>query len=175
MQQLTKRAGGAGMSLVEVIVAMALFTVVAVSASHLVVWAMRALWAGGAETVATMAAQSRMEELLALEWRFDAAGNRVSDPRLSPSPPDALTANVPGFADYLNRDGQSVGVGADPPAGAAFVRRWSVRPMAAAPEDSLVLQVLVVPLANGRAASGSGASGRGAGEAILISARTRLR
>jgi hypothetical protein len=162
------------MSLIEVTVAMALFTVAAVAASHLIVWATRALWAGGAETIATVSAQSRMEELHALAWRFDGAGNRVSDPRLTPSPANALTANLAGYADYLDREGRSVGAGADPPAAAAFVRRWSIRPMAVAPEDSLVLQVLVVPLANGPAAS-RGSAGRGPGEALLISARTRLR
>ena len=46
--------------------------------------------------------------------------------------------------DYLDRDGQWVGTGEQPPTGTAFVRRWSVLPVAAPTGDALLLQVLVV-------------------------------
>lgn len=177
------------MTLVEVTIATALFAVASVASAHLLVWATRALWASGAETIAVAAAQAKVEELLSLAWRFDERGNRVSDVAtnlavtpsstggtgLRPSPANALAENVDGHVDYLDQYGQWVGTGSQPPSSAAFVRRWAVRPLASAPADTLVLQVLVVPLANLQQANGGVPTGRGAGESLLTTARTRMR
>jgi prepilin-type N-terminal cleavage/methylation domain-containing protein len=177
-----------GLTLVEVVVAITLFALVSVGAAHLLVWVMRAMWSSGAETIALAAAQAKLEELQSLAWRWDAAGNRVSDrdtnlsggtpsaggPGLGVSPPNTLDDNVDGYVDYLDERGSWVGTGADPPNSAAFVRRWQVRALAAAPDDTLVIRVLVVPLAN-NPASGRVISGRGAGESMLTTARVRFR
>ena len=160
-----------GLTLVEVIVATAIFTLVSVAAAHLLAWAVRALWSTGAETVALAAAQAKMEELQSREWRFDGAGNRVSD--LAASPPDALLRDVDGYADYLDAGGEPIAPAAQRPAHAVFLRRWSVRPLAAAPDDTLVFQVLVIPLSGGAAAPPS--AWRGRGDALLSAARTRVR
>jgi hypothetical protein len=177
-----------GLTLVETLIATALFAVVTLAAAHLLVWAARAVWSTGAQTLALAAAQAKLEQLESLAWRFDAAGNRISDldtnlaaqsvtgggPGLSPSPANALLESLDGYADYLDGEGRWVGQGTQPPAAAAYARRWAVRPLAGAPEDTLVLQVLVIPLAN----LGSGrqqASGRSAGESLLTTARTRVR
>lgn len=176
------------MTLVEVLVSAALFALVSVGAAHLLVWSVRALWSTGAETIARAAAQTKMEELHALAWRFDAAGARLSDLEtdlaaaapaaggrgLSPSPPGTLVENVGGYADYLDDRGVRVGTDTQPPAGAAFVRRWAVRPLATSPDDTLVLQVLVVPLAI-EAPADRVASGRTPGSCLLVTARTRVR
>jgi len=176
------------MTLVEVIVATGVFTVAVLAAAHLLFWAMRTFWITGAETVATAAAQMKMEQLQSLAWHLDDDGNRVSDletnltgrsessggPGLSPSPSNALAENVDGYVDYLDAQGQWLATGPTPPPEAAFVRRWAVRPLAAAPEDTLVLQVIVVPLAN-QPAGGRRRAGRGAGESQLVTARTRVR
>jgi type II secretory pathway pseudopilin PulG len=177
------------MTLVEVTVATAVFAVASLAAAHLLVWAIRALYATGAETIAVSAAQARMEELQSLAWRFDGSTNRISDdetdlavtpsatggPGLAPSPPNALLDNVDGYVDYLDERGAWTGDGITPPPSAAFVRRWAIRRLATAPDDTLVLQVLVVPLANGVRARGAAATGRGPGESLLTSARTRMR
>jgi prepilin-type N-terminal cleavage/methylation domain-containing protein len=177
-----------GLTLVEVIVAITLFALVSLGAAHLLVWVMRAMWSSGAETIALAAAQAKLEELQSLAWRWDAAGNRVSDrdtnlsgrtpsaggPGLAVSPPNTLEENVDGYVDYLDERGAWVGSGADPPDAAAFVRRWQVRALAAAPDDTLVFRVLVVPLAS-NPASGRPISGHGAGESMLTTARTRLK
>ena len=164
-----------GMSLVEVIVATALVAVASVGAAHLLVWTGRALWASGAETTAIAAAQEKMEDLQSAAWQFDGSGNRLSGSALATSPLNALFENFDGYVDYLDDRGHAVGTGTQPPASAAYVRRWAVRPLAAAPDDTLVLQVLVVPLANGDRAMGPSASGRGPGEVLLTTARTRMR
>ena len=175
------------MTLVEVVVATAIFTIGSLAAAHLLVWATRAFWATGAETTALAAAQMKMEELQSLAWRFDDSGNRVSDletnlagrtasgggPGLTVSPANALQDSLDGYADYLDAQGQWVGAGSSPPAEAAFARRWAIRPFAGGPDDTLILQVLVAPTANDRGRRRSPA--RGAGESLLISARTRVR
>ena len=66
----------------------------------------------------------------------------VDGPGLLPSGPVAGAAD--GYIDYLDRDGAWIGTGPDPPAGTAFVRRWSVSPVPAAGPDALLLQVAVV-------------------------------
>jgi hypothetical protein len=63
---------------------------------------------------------------------------------LQPSPSDALDRNVAGYCDFLGPHGGWLGAGAAPPAGTAFVRRWSIRPLAAAPAQALVIQVRVL-------------------------------
>jgi prepilin-type N-terminal cleavage/methylation domain-containing protein len=177
-----------GLTLVEVLIATTLFTVAALAAAHLLVWASRALWSTGAQTLALAAAQAKLEQLQSLAWRFDGTGNRVSDlatdlssqpitgggPGLSPSPANALFESLAGYADYLDGEGQWVGQGSQAPAGAVYVRRWAVRPLAGGAEDTLVLQVLVAPLANSANARQQ-TSGRAAGEALLTTARTRVR
>ena len=175
-----------GLTLVEVLIATTLFTVVTLAAAHLLVWATRALWFTAAQTVALAAAQAKLEQLESLAWHFDADGNAVSDfetnlsgevfagggPGLTPSPPNALIESLDGYSDYLDADGRWVGTGGEPPGSAMYVRRWAVRPLGTT-SDTLVLQVLVAPLAN---AAGHGhPSSSGEGESLLTTARTRVR
>jgi prepilin-type N-terminal cleavage/methylation domain-containing protein len=114
-------------------------------------------------SVGTMLAAQRLEQLRALAFRFDAGAvgpERVTDVAtdlsgatatqggagLAPSPAAALLVPTPGYVDYLDAQGRWVGSGVSPPAEAAFVRRWAVTPSLAAPEDGLLLQVLVSAL-----------------------------
>jgi len=168
-------AGGreCGMTLVEVTMATAIFAVASVAAAHLLVWAIRALYGTGAQTIAVSAAQARMEDLQSLAWRFDPSGNRISD--LAVSPANTLTENVDGYVYYLDERGDPIAAGAEPPSSAAFVRRWAIRPLASAPDDTVVLQVLVLPLSNGEGRAAEPTAGRGAGESLLTTARTRMR
>ena len=61
---------------------------------------------------------------------------------LAPSPPSALDVNTPGYVDFLDRHGRWLGDGATPPAGATFVRRWSIEQDTAS-ANTLILQVRV--------------------------------
>ena len=177
----------AGMTLVEVVIAAAVFTTASLAAAHLLVWATRTLWSAGVETTALAAAQGKMEELQSLAWRFEDNGTRVSDletnlagrtasaggPGLAPSPAATLQDNVDGYVDYLDAQGQWVGTGANTPDDAAFIRRWAIRPLPSAPADTLILQVLVIPTASGR--TGGYVPGHRAGGSALTTARTRVR
>jgi hypothetical protein len=154
-------AGAAGAALLEALIAVAVVVAITTSVALLIVRSRQAVWAAGAESSAVLAAQQKLEQLAALEWRVDAAGTRHSDAStdlsgdspaaggrgLQSTPVDSLDRNVAGAVDFLGADGTWRGGGSEPPPDTTFVRRWSIVRYAADPEDTLVLTVLVVPLA----------------------------
>jgi hypothetical protein len=93
---------------------------------------------------------------------------------LNPSPGDSLEQNTPGYVDFLDANGQYVGTGVTAPGTAAFIRRWSVRPLPTNPNNTLVLLVLVTPVANeGSRRATNGPRPRMPGDAMLVSVKTR--
>lgn len=150
-----------GFTLVECVTALAIIVVLAVGAATLVDRAVHAGHQAHVRTVATALAAAKMEELRALAWRFerrpDGAAARVSDfvsdltqtppvaggPGLRASPADAATRNTPGYVDYIDGRGRTVGTGSPPPPAAHYVRRWAVVPLASDPEDGLAFIVVV--------------------------------
>lgn len=132
-------------------------------------------------------AQEKMEQLRSLTWGFDQVGLPVQDytsnitvdpPEdngvgLSPSPDNALSSNLAGYVDFIGRDGNSLGGGPAVPDGAIYVRRWSVEPLPTNPNNTLILQVIVFPLA-ARNEDGDGAVlDRMRDEARLVTVKTR--
>jgi hypothetical protein len=132
-----------------------------------------------------------MDELRSLAWTFEPAvegmaavarsdrDTDVSHPDhppggagLSASPDGALAANTAGYVDYVDATGRWVGNDREPPADAVFIRRWAVRPLAADPERTLVLQVLVTTVRDARSRMGEWNQRRGS-DALLVSVRTR--
>jgi len=116
-----------GFSLVETAIAAALVTTGLVALAQLAVASTRAGHAAGARTLAVLLAIDKMEQLRALAWTVDGAGQPVSDAALGPSPSDALDRDVDGFVDRS----------------AEFTRRWSVRPLPSY-DGTIVVQVRVV-------------------------------
>ena len=129
----------------------------------------RASHAARVQTLATVLAAQKMEQLRSLTWSFGAAGEPLSDdytdlssdppagsgPGLQRSPAATLEADFSSYVDYLSSAGVSV---ASRPA-AAYTRRWAVEPLASDPENILVLQVRVI--------------GSGGGESRLVSMKVR--
>ncbi len=147
-----------GFSLVEVLVAMTILIVAVTALAQLSSVSARANANAKATTFASMLAAQKMEQLRALTWGFDAVGAPLSDlttditvfpPQagsgagLSLSPAGALGDNSAGYCDFLDASGTSLGGGTTPPAGAVFVRRWSIEPMQSNHAHTLALQVLV--------------------------------
>ena len=147
-----------GFSLLEVLVATAVFAVAVAGLAEMCVTATRANTTARAVTSASMLAAQKMEQLRALTWGFDQLAAPLSDTTtdisaspetpnvgvgLSPSPPGALAHNTAGYCDFLDAAGQSLGGGTVPPPAAIFARRWSVEPLPSHPADTLVLQVIV--------------------------------
>jgi hypothetical protein len=85
-------------------------------------------------SAATLLAADKLEELRAA-------------PDYSASPPDALQRNAAGFCDFLDAAGRRLGPpnATTLPAGAVFLRRWSIRPAGGGLSDPITLEVLTVP------------------------------
>jgi hypothetical protein len=135
-------------------------------------------------------AQQRLEQLRGLTWGFDLDGlglplsdtttNLAVDPPahngsgLNPSPSDSLEQNTAGFVDFLDGNGVWVGTGSTPPATAVYIRRWSIQPLPTNPNNTLVIQVLVTPVASEAARVASAFTRtRMAGDALLVTVRAR--
>ena len=143
--------GAGGFSLLEVLVALGILTVGVGALAQLATISMRANANAAATTAAAMLARDKIEQLRALTWAFDAYGNALTDqstdtaaaaPRsggvgLTPSPPDALSHNAPGYCDFIDGRGRSLGGGTAPPAGAVYVRRWSIEPLPTFPDSTV--------------------------------------
>jgi hypothetical protein len=171
--------------LAEVLVATAVLVAGGAAALHLTSLSLRALWVSGAETAAATLADQKLHQLRGLSWAADAAGAPISDltstlaldppasggTGLAPSPPGSLDANVAGFVDFLGADLGWLAGGVSPPSGTAFIRRWAILPLAADPDHTRVLQVLVIPA--GGSVAGRAAGQRGPGEAFLTTVLTR--
>jgi prepilin-type N-terminal cleavage/methylation domain-containing protein len=153
-----------GFSLLEVVVALGVLTTGVAALAQLATIAMRANANAAATTTAAPLARDRMEQLRALAWTFDANGGAISDlttdlaatstarsggAGLTPSPPDALSRNTAGYCDFIDANGRSLGGGTAPPAGAVYVRRWSIAPLPAFPDSTLILQVFVTSVGSG--------------------------
>ena len=167
-----KRADG--FSLLEVLIAFAILSVGVATLAAVSGLAIRAADDARRASVASVAADQKLEALRALSWGYDELGGAVTAVELGMSPGDALTRNVDGYFEYLDAAGREP-VPDDEGRSAAvpsFVRRWSIQPLPAHPLTSIVIEVLVVPYAAGPNPPPSAALSRGARRLAI---RTRRR
>ena len=148
----------AGYALIETLVAAGVLVGLAAGVAQVALRTGAAVRESGAQGRALFLAVQKIEQLQSLAWTFDDRLQPVSDEvtslaldppasggrGLQPSGPLTGSGGGAGYVDYLDRDGRWVGTGAQPPPGTAFIRRWSVSPVAAPGGDALLLQVLVV-------------------------------
>lgn len=173
---------------------MVILTVALVSLAQLFAYSTRANFSSRSNTYAALLAQQKMEQLRGLTWGFDPVGLPVSDVTtdtsnapaatgcptpspgggsgLAPSPWGTLQQNTAGWVDYVDQNGCVLGGGAAAPAGAIYIRRWSVEPLPTNPNNTLILQVLVTRNPN-RGAADAGNVARMPEEARLMSVKTR--
>jgi Tfp pilus assembly protein PilV len=119
MRDRKKRSTGArGFSLVETLIAATIVIVALAGLAQLFVIAVAANQRAKSRTVATVLAQEKLEELMAID------GEVISG------------------TDFIDGRGQWIGAGALPPPGTVYVRRWIAEPMPATFGASL-LQVSV--------------------------------
>jgi type II secretory pathway pseudopilin PulG len=137
-----------GFALAELLVAMALIAVAVAGLAALIVLAVRVAAGAHEQTRATILAAQKLEQL-----RVETAGT-------VPGAAGSLATSVPGYVDWLDRDGQ-------PAAGpsAVYVRRWAVGPVSGVPDVGL-LQVLVSSVIRDRSAASPRV--RQANEALLV-------
>ncbi len=176
-----------GFTIMEVMVASLVFTVGVLSLAQLFMVATMANRTARATTSTMVLAQQKMEQLRGLTWSMDTTVNLpLSDMTtdvstvpfstggtgLQPSPMGTLIGNVRGFVDYLDENGRWLGNGGVPPPGTVFIRRWSIEPLPANPNNTLILQVLVTRTRN-RGTADQDNVRRLPDEARLISVKTR--
>ena len=179
-----------GFSLIEVVVSMGLLTAVSLGVAQLFALTTRANLIAKGQTSTTAMAEQKLEQLRGLTWGFDLEGQGLplSDTTtnlavyppvhngsgLNPSPSDSLEENTPGFVDFVDGSGTWVGTGTTPPASAVYIRRWSIQPLPTNPNNTLVIQVLVTPVASESARVESAFTRtRMVGDALLVTVRTR--
>jgi prepilin-type N-terminal cleavage/methylation domain-containing protein len=179
-----------GFSLVEVLVAMGILTAVSLGVAQLFALSARNNLTAKGQTSTTAMAEQKLEQLRALTWGFDLAGQglpltdtttnlTVTPPQhngsgLNPSPSDSLERNTDGFVDFLDGQGQWIGTGTTVPANAVYIRRWSITPLPTNPNNTIVIQVLVTPVASEQARVESAFTRtRMSGDALLITVKTR--
>ena len=183
-----RAAGARGFSLLEVLFATTLLIVGVAGLAQLFALSTRTNSSARATTFASVLAQQKMEQLRGLTWGFDNLGlpltdtstNISSSPEsptggtgLTPSPAGTLGSNTPGYVDYLDGTGKTLGTGSNPPNGAVFIRRWSIEPLPTNPNNTLVLQVLVTRNRTRGAADAATGVTRLPDEARIISVKTR--
>jgi len=179
-----------GFTIVEVLVALLIITVMALGTAQLFAVSIRATQAARYQTSTTVLASQKLEQLRSLTWGFDEAGtglpvsdtttNLGQDPPtgngsgLNPSPPGTLNQNIAGYVDYLDARGRWVGTGVTPPATATYIRRWSIEPLPTNPNNTLILQVLVTTVKRQSELAGTpGPRRRMADDALIVSVKTR--
>jgi type II secretory pathway pseudopilin PulG len=153
------REGEAGFSLVEAVLIAGLAASLAAGVAQVFGMSARASRIARVQTVAAVLAAQKMEQLRSLTWAHapggeplsDTSTNLASDPPsgggagLDPAPPGTLDTDTPLYVDYASAAGAIV-----PSRGAAaYVRRWSIAPLASDPDNLLVLQVRVVVAGGG--------------------------
>lgn len=149
--------GARGFSLLETLIAASLVAVAVVAIAHLVAIGAEQTSAGRRAMTATVAAQSKLEQLRSLTWSYAADGAPLSDlstdtaadppspaggTGLSLSPPRTLVEDIAGYVDYLDDLG---GLAPDVDAGdrPQLVRRWAISLLDASDPHTLILQVCV--------------------------------
>jgi hypothetical protein len=141
---------GAGFSLIEATIALALTATIAVSVSTAIVAGRAAGVRARDMATATTAARSRLAELAALRFDVTLGADGVvvaaTDPGLATSPGDALWTDRAARFDYLDAAGMVIGTDASAASRAAYVRRWAIARQGSGPGEVALLGVLVAPV-----------------------------
>lgn len=183
--------GRRGFTLAETVVALGISVTLVATLVPVYVQVVSATLTAHDQSVATMLAVAKLEQLRGLPFAFDDAGGagfvRVTDtvtdvtapaladggPGLSPSPPGTLLRDTEGYVDYLDAAGRWVGRALLPAGTAVYARRWAITPLPSSPEDAVVLQVLVTTVAGERRMGPRTDGSRRAGDVWLTLIRTR--
>jgi prepilin-type N-terminal cleavage/methylation domain-containing protein len=125
-----------GFTLIEVLVAAGLMATLALGVAPLFTIAADRNRGARLQTLATLFAWQKVEEIKSL----DPAG-------LARSAAGSLDSDIVGYFDYLDVRGVPVGRAdsSAPSGGATFVRRWAIAPLSAGPAGVIVIQVVVAP------------------------------
>ncbi len=149
-----------GFSLLETLIAVSLVAIALLTFVQLVAVSIHVNARARRGSIAAVLAQDKIEEL----WSLGST--------LAPQPGTSLDSNTPGLCDFLDDHGRSLGSGSAPPAGAVYVRRWSITPVSV-DATALLLQVAVARRVAHGVSLPSGADPRHFGGAYLMTIKAR--
>ncbi len=129
-----------GFTLIETVIATSLFVTLVGGLAELFVLTARFTSNSNRRGQAVMAAQAKIEDLRARRFGYNAEGDPITDPVLTPSPPDTLHGDIAGYHEGLDANAEVISAG-DP--GGVFSRRWAISPFDALAPDALVIEVCV--------------------------------
>src|SRR5262245_36266331 len=129
-----------GFTLIETLLALAVLAGALVTLGQLIATGAAQASAARRTTTALVLAQSKLDELRALPFRFAVDGSRVDSAALAVSADTSLTEDVAGWIEALDRFGAVV----NDRRLLHYRRRWSVRLLNGIDVDTLVLQVCVL-------------------------------
>ena len=92
-----------------------------------------------ASGVALVAAQDKLESLRGQTFSYSDEGASLTASALQTSPSTSLDEDVEANVDWLDTAGHV----SDTAAGAAFVRRWRISPIAESPPETIAIEVCV--------------------------------
>lgn len=188
MINVNSRQHEEGLSLVEVTIATGLLAAVFATLGHMLALSASTNRAANTLTYTSILAEQKMQQLRALTWGYDGAGQPVSDTTsntaaptetsdggtgLSPSPAHTMTSNISGWVDYLDRFGNVLGGGPAPLPRTVYIRRWAIEPLASSPGNTILIHVLVTARTNRGPADSPGSTLTLPGECRLMSVKTR--
>ena len=157
-----------GMTLIEVCLAVLIVSIAAFGAAHLFGQTLKMIAGARMQSAATMLAAQRVEQIRASGWQ--AAGSVTT---VAVSPANSLAVNSPGFVEYFDQHGQSVGTGPTPPPSAVYICRWFVDAHPWSPSQMRVIRALATSVARDAQAQPGAARRRLADEALVTTIVTR--
>ena len=129
-----------GFTLLETLIATGILVTALAGIAQLFVLTARTTRDSGANGVALVAAQAKLEMLRSLQLAYGAAGELLTDPALEASPSRSLLEDTANYFDALDETG---GIVADEEAAAAFTRRWAITPIDRNEPQAVVIEVCV--------------------------------
>lgn len=129
-----------GFTLLETLIATGLLVTALAGLAQLFALSLRLTRDAGHFGAALVAAEDKLESLRALRFGYDEAGTPVTDPRLAPAAPSALSIDTDPWVDWVDAGGVAVAA-----AEAAFVRRWRITALGPGEPDAIAIEVCVFP------------------------------
>ena len=181
-----------GWALPEVVVSAAIFVTLAAGVAPLLARAVTVASRAREQTMTTVLATSKLEQLRGLTWSVMPGGastlepmtDTITDlsiepagrtgPGLLASPADSLLVSTRGYVDFLDVNGMWVGNGLTAPDGAHYVRRWAITPWPPFHHDALVLEVMVSTLRADLSAGVRSTAAPREGDTWLFTIHTRV-
>lgn len=128
-----------GFTLVETLVATGILVTALAGIAQLFILSTHLTRQANTAGAALVAAQDKLEALIAAPFDYDSNGGVITDAALELSPSSSLDEDIDPFVDWIDSSGERCDTGGD----SVFVRRWRVSAMSIGAPDSVAVEVCV--------------------------------